>query len=87
MPLISLRRNDNFKRKSSIFGATIYHKGRHGAKRQPLPASVKTDTTNNKTTLTRQTISLFLDTNRPDFSDTQADPKGFKNFPTAHFKK
>jgi PIN domain nuclease of toxin-antitoxin system len=33
-----------------------------------------------KTTLTRQTISLFLDTNRPDFSDTQADPKGFKNF-------
>lgn len=40
-----------------------------------------------QTTLTRQTVSLFLDTNRPDFSDTQADPRGFKNFPTAHFKK
>lgn len=36
-----------------------------------------------KTTLTRQTISLFIDTNRPDFADTQADPNGFKNFPTA----
>jgi hypothetical protein len=33
-----------------------------------------------KTTLTRQTISLFLDTIRPDFPDTQTDPKGFKNF-------
>jgi hypothetical protein len=32
----------------------------------------------NHTTLTRQTISLFLDTIRPNFSDTQADPKGFK---------
>lgn len=33
-----------------------------------------------QTTLTRQTISLFFDTNRPDFSHTQADPNGFKNF-------
>jgi hypothetical protein len=33
-----------------------------------------------KTTLTRQSISLFFDTNQPDFSDTQADPNGFKNF-------
>lgn len=36
-----------------------------------------------KTTLTRPTISLFIDTNRPDFADTQVDPNGFKNFPTA----
>jgi hypothetical protein len=32
MPSILLRRNDNFERKSSIFGATIYLKSRHGAK-------------------------------------------------------
>jgi hypothetical protein len=53
----------------------------------PLPASVGRPTRPPKDDLTRQTISLLLDTNRPDFSDTQADPKGFKNFPTAHFKK
>lgn len=33
-----------------------------------------------KTTLTRPTISLFLETNRLDFVDTQADTNGFKNF-------
>jgi hypothetical protein len=38
-----------------------------------------------QTTLTRQTISLFLDTIQPDFSDTQADPKGFKKFSNRTF--
>jgi hypothetical protein len=28
----------------------------------------------------------FLDTNRPDFGDTQADPNGFKKIPTARKK-
>jgi hypothetical protein len=53
---------------------------------QTLPASVKTDTTNNKTTLTRQAISLFLDINQPDFGDTQANPKVFKIFSSHIFK-
>jgi len=51
-----------------------------------LPASVKNRHYHQKTTKTQQTISLFLDTNRLDFDDTQADPNGFKNF-SHHTKK
>jgi len=38
-----------------------------------------------QTTLTRQTISLFFDTNRSDFADTQADPA--KKIKTPHRTK
>jgi hypothetical protein len=36
MPLILLRRNDYFERKSSLFGATFYLKIRYGAKQETV---------------------------------------------------
>jgi hypothetical protein len=39
-----------------------------------------------KTTLIQQTISLLLDTNRPDLDDTQAGQKILKFFPQHNLK-